>query len=119
MWVAFAVASGCGLGISGLDKTVVAGVGYAADGTPFDAYIPILRTQDGKVVGRATLLDGYPHMGRLRYVHGTVKGEDERMVRAWQGYIAQVRTFDLGMVVIHGRMSSSDEFDLHEFDPAP
>ena len=34
-------------------------------------------------------------MGRLRYVHGTVKGEDERMIRAWQGYIAQMRSFDL------------------------
>ena len=95
MWNAFTVASGCSLGIAKLDKTVVAGVGYDADGTPFEAYIPELYTHDGRRVCRATLHDDYHHMGRLRRVHGVVRGEDARMRQTWRGFLEEMRSFNL------------------------
>ena len=50
---------------------------------------------DGRQVGRATMHDDYPHMGRLRRVHGVVRGEDARMLQTWKGFVAQLKTFRL------------------------
>ena len=95
LWQAWTLASGCRLGIDGVDKTTVTAVRYLEDGSPVNGRVRALYTHDGRRVPQLDAFACYRHLGVRRRADGRVCDAVAAMRSAWPGHMASLRAFRL------------------------